>query len=420
MKGRSPKLAWDVPASFSAKNTINPIRKIVDGLNLTPNKDKELIPLSIGDPTIYGNLKMSPSIEDAIIESLRSMKFNGYGPSVGIQSARSAVASYTSPKVEAKDVILTNGCSGALELCIYCLANAGQNILVPRPGFSLYKTLANARGIDVKFYNLVPEKSWEIDLDHLETMIDDNTAAIVIINPSNPCGSVFSISHIKDILKLVSQYKIPIIADEVYEHIVFHNQTYHSMASLSVDVPILSCGGIAKRFLVPGWRIGWIVIHDRVDVFKSEVYQGLVNLSQAILGPCTLIQGALPAILENLSNNCFEEVISLTEENANLCFNHLSKVTGLKPIMPQGALYMMVGIDIEHFPEFGNDLQFTEKLMEEQSVFCLPAMCFQFPNYFRIVLTPPSDKMKEAMLRLEEFCKIHFQENLGPADLVEQ
>lgn len=408
MNGINQKTSWEVHSSFCAKNTINPIRQIVDGLNLTPNKDKEVIPLSIGDPTVYGNLKLSSSVENAVLNSLQSNNHNGYGPSVGLKIARSAVATYVTPKVTAEDVVLTSGCSGALELCISCLANSGQNILVPKPGFSLYKTLSNARGIDVKLYNLIPEKSWEIDLDHLESIIDENTAAIVVINPSNPCGSVFSSSHIKDILKLASKHKIPIIADEVYQDIVFHDQTFHSMASLSDDVPILTCGGIAKRFLIPGWRLGWIVLHDRGDVFKPEIRNGLLNLSQAILGPCTLIQGALPAILGDLTNSCFEQVISLTEENAHLCFDQMSRIPGLRPIMPQGALYMMVGIEIEHFPGINDDRQFTEKLMEEQSIFCLPAICFQLPNYFRIVLTPPTEKMKEAMTRLQEFCETHY------------
>ncbi|TMS05119.1 Tyrosine aminotransferase [Larimichthys crocea] len=109
------------------------------------------------------------------------------------------------------------------------------------------------------------------------------------------------------------------------------------MASLSTDVPILSCGGLAKRWLVPGWRMGWILIHDRNDLFGSEV-----------------------------------------------------------------------GIDMDHFPDYKNDVDFTESLVTEQSVFCLPASAFEYPNFFRIVVTVPEEMMLEACSRIREFCQRHY------------
>ena len=150
-------------------------------------------------------------------------------------------------------------------MSISALANPGDNILVPRPGFPLYKTLANGLGINTKEYNLLPLKGWECDLEHMEAMIDENTKAILVNNPSNPCGSVFSQDHLLQILALADKYKVPIIADEIYEHFVFSGagKKYVPMASLTTTVPVLSCGGLTKRYLVPGWRLGWITIHDR-------------------------------------------------------------------------------------------------------------------------------------------------------------
>ncbi|XP_029653064.1 tyrosine aminotransferase-like [Octopus sinensis] len=403
--------SWVAPASDFAHKSINPIRRLVDTMKLVPNKDKDKIVLTIGDPTVYGNMCLPQVAEDAVVAAIQSKKYNGYGPSVGLECARKAVAAYESNPsfpVDAKDVILTSGCSSAIDLCITVLANKGQNILVPRPGFSLYKTVANSVDIEIKFYNLLPEKSWEADLSHLESTIDENTVGIVIINPSNPCGSVYSKSHIKDILSIASKYRLPIIADEVYRDIVFHDQTFHSMASLSTDVPVLTCSGIAKRFLVPGWRMGWIVINDRGGVFEKEIRGGLLNLSQKILGPCTLVQGALPTILKNTEKSFFDSVITIVEENAKFCHESLLRIPGLKPVMPQGALYMMVGIQMEHFPDFPNDQTFVEQLVEEQSVFCLPASCFQMPNYFRLVLTLPHDKVQEALGRISEYCAKYY------------
>ena len=155
-------------------------------------------------------------------------------------------------------------------MTISAIANPGDNILVPRPGFPLYKTLANGLGIKTKEYDLLPLKGWECDLAHMEAMIDDKTKAILVNNPSNPCGSVFSSEHLLQILALADQYKVPIIADQIYEHFVFPGQEYVPIASLTTTVPVLSCGGLTKRYLVPGWRLGWITIHDRQVSYRKE------------------------------------------------------------------------------------------------------------------------------------------------------
>ncbi|PVD20648.1 hypothetical protein C0Q70_18806 [Pomacea canaliculata] len=369
IRSKKARLRWDVRASDFARNTFNPIRSIVDGMKLTPNPRKQMISLSLGDPTVFGNLPNPETAEDAIISAVRSRKYNGYGPSVGYENARAAVAKYVSTPssaVEAKDVILCSGCSGALDLCITALANPGQNILVPRPGFSIYKTLAESLGVVIRTYDLLPEKSWEVDLQHLVELIDYNTTAIIVNNPSNPCGSVYSKEHLLAIIDIAARYKVPIIADEIYEHFVFEGYQYHSLASLSQEVPILSCGGLTKRFLVPGWRLGWIVIYDVNDTF-GEVRSAL--------------------------------------QNADLFYKRFKEIPGLNPIMPQGAMYMMVAINMARFPDFTSDIDFTETMVTEQSVFCLPATCFQYPGYFRVVLTIPAEKIEEACDRIEEFCR---------------
>ncbi|XP_060552086.1 tyrosine aminotransferase-like isoform X2 [Ruditapes philippinarum] len=406
--------SWKVQSSDIARNTFNPIRSIVDGMKLTPNPKKDMIALSIGDPTVFGNLKVPEEVETSVIKSIKQHKYNGYGPSTGYEDARKAVAEYVSEEtsqVESKDIVLTSGCSGALDLCITCLANPGQNILIPRPGFSIYKTLAESLGIQVKHYSLLPEKSWEIDLNHLESLIDDHTAAIILNNPSNPCGSVFSKQHLKDFLQICETYKVPVIADEIYEHFVFSGCAYHPLASLTETVPILSCSGLTKRFLIPGWRLGWIVIYDRQDIFQEEVRKGLMCLSQKILGPNTLIQAALPEILKDTPKSFYTDTLTFIESNAKLFYEKISKIPGLTPVMPQGAMYMMIGIKMEHFTEYLNDVEFTEALVTEQSVFCLPAQCFDFPNFFRVVLTVPQEKLIEACDRIKEFCEQHFQEH---------
>ena len=124
--------------------------------------------------------------------------------------------------------------------------------------------------------------------------------------------------------------------------------------------------------------------------------KGLLCMSQRIIGSNTLVQGALPTILANTPKSFFDDTISVVEGNANLAFRKLRGVPGLMPLMPQGTMYMMVKIDITRFPDFDSDLQFVERLVAEQSVFCLPGKCFNYPNYVRIVLTVPSVVLSEA------------------------
>ena len=120
-------------------------------------------------------------------------------------------------------------------------------------------------------FTVKPERQWEADIDHMEQLIDNDSVAIVIVNPSNPCGSVYSKQHLLDILAVAEKHRLPIIADEIYNGLVFKGQHTYPIASLSKSVPVLSCGGLAKKYLVPGWRVGWILIHDRNGIFKKEV-----------------------------------------------------------------------------------------------------------------------------------------------------
>lgn len=402
---------WNVRPSKIAANTVNPIRSIVDNLHINPNPEKQVISLSIGDPTVFGNLKPCEEITSAIIESVTSMRYNGYAPSTGYVDSRAAVAEYASREgaiLEPEDVILTSGCSHALEMCILALADPGQNILIPRPGFSIYRTIAESMGIETKAYDLLPNQNWQIDLAHLESQVDSQTAAIIINNPSNPCGSVFSKRHLRAILEVANRKCVPIIADEIYEDFVFRGETFYPIASLSTHVPILSCGGLTKKFLVPGWRMGWILIHDRQGIFGTEVRKGLQALSQRIIGSNTIVQGALPRILRDTPETFYEDCIETVQRNAVLAYSIISEVPGLRPIMPAGAMYMMVGIQISAFPALKHDMDFVEFLMSEQSVFCLPGLCFDYPNYFRIVLTVPEDLMVEACERIKEFCTNHY------------
>ncbi|KAJ1967578.1 hypothetical protein IWQ62_001770 [Dispira parvispora] len=421
-----------IPSSQTARNTVNPIRAVVEKMQRARieweesqkshsfsvrGKPQAPISLSIGDPTVFGNFKTHPAVNDAVLNQLNSYQANGYAPSYGIPTARAAVArKFHTPDapLTPDDVILTSACSGALEMAIGSLADPGQNILVPLPGFPLYKTLAQSRGVDIREYRLLPERNWEVDLADFESLIDDNTAAVIINNPSNPCGSVFSRTHLLAILAVCERNHVPIIADEIYADIVFDSSAtegsienvFYPISSLTQTVPILTVGGLAKQWLVPGWRMGWILIHDRQNLF-SQVRKGLFALSTLILGPNTLIQAAIPDIFANVPSSFLQDTITTLSEHARVCQQRLAQIPGLKVVMPQGAMYMMVGLQMDEFRDIDNDVDFASRLNLEESVEVLPGQCFNYPNYFRIVLTPPVDKLEEACHRLERFCHHH-------------
>ncbi|KAI9595990.1 tyrosine aminotransferase [Syncephalis fuscata] len=404
------KTTWrPLSASVVSQRTVNPIRRIVDNLRVVPNAAKPVISLALGDPTVFGNLSTHEVGLQAIRDALEKPQTHGYAASIGTEEARAAIAEkHTTPEapLTSQDVIIASGCSGALELCVSVLANEGDNILIPKPGFSLYETLSASKGIECQFYNLVPERNWEADLAHIESLITPRTRAIVVNNPSNPCGSVYTKEHLLDILALCERHQLPVIADEIYCDLVFTGQSFYPMATLTTTVPILSVGGLAKKYLVPGWRLGWILVHDRHNLF-DEIRTGLNSLSQTILGANTIIQAAVPKILNETPKSFHDETVQLLERHAKLSAECLSNISGLTVVVPQGAMYMMVGVQAGAFTDLHDDLTFTERLMAEESVFCLPGQCFGYPNYFRIVFTAPEDKLREAYDRIREFVERH-------------
>lgn len=217
---------------------------------------------------------------------------------------------------------------------------------------------------------------------------------------------------------------------QIYEHFVFPGSKHLAVSSLTTEVPVLSCGGLTKRFLVPGWRMGWIIVHDRKNRLRDAIV-GLKNMCGRILGSNTIIQGALPDILTKTPQSYFDGVIDvlhvslsfviislmdhyymiifIPQSNAMLAYKMLKQVRGLDPVMPNGAMYMMIGVSIERFPEFKDDTHFVQEMVNEQSVFCLPGSCFEYPGYVRIVLTVPGAMIEEACSRIAEFCDRHYK-----------
>jgi tyrosine aminotransferase len=234
----------------------------------------------------------------AIIEAVQSPGHAAsYVPACGKLEARQAIAAYhqyqcaattanDNSDISIENVIVANGCSGALELAITALMDNNDDssiLLVPDPGFPLYEVIAESHGAMVQHYRLLPNSEWQCDLDHLRQLLLSNSkrrVAVVVNNPSNPTGAVFSKDHLKDIVSLCEEFRVPILADEVYGDLTFadcgdnkdekndHQSSAfyplaHVAASMGQQVPVITASGLAKQFLLPGWRVGWIVFQDK-------------------------------------------------------------------------------------------------------------------------------------------------------------
>lgn len=438
---------WVCPPSAKSLRTTNPIREIVDPIvasSVKCGKDrgdgKDQISLALGDPTVYGNLPPCPAALNAILSTLQSPCSGaaaGYVNACGAAAARESIASHHSrdlppqDRVTADNVIVANGCSGALELALTALLDEGSVLLVPRPGFPLYQVIAESHGAKVVGYDLLPERGWEIDLDSVEEIFKRSewegkgaVRGIVVNNPSNPTGSVYSELHLMDICRLAARYRVPIVADEIYGDMTFGSNFFplaNVAAKLDRNVPVIAASGLGKQYLVPGWRVGWIVFHDSKSGSLRKVERGAKRLAQVVLGASHLIQCAIPAVLtpsmpqEGSSIDAWKKGVTKTlARQATFTYDMLSKCPGLTVIPPQGAMYIMVKINIEEFDDsITDDVSFSQMLMDEENVFVLPGKAFgcssKSPSYnaFRVVFCAPEEILAVAFCRIGDFCVRH-------------
>ncbi|KAK1301745.1 S-alkyl-thiohydroximate lyase SUR1 [Acorus calamus] len=298
------------------------------------------IPLGHGDPSVFPCFRTTTDAEDAIVSAVRSAKFNCYGPT----SICPTIPCDLSPD----DVYLTSGCTQAIELVLSVLARPGANILLPRPGFPFYEARTAFSGLEARHFDLLPHKGWEIDLDAVEALADENTVAIVLINPGNPCGNV---------AETAKKLGILVIADEVYGQLAFGETPFIPMGAFGSIVPIITVGSISKRWVVPGWRLGWIVMSDPNGILKqTKIIEGIKGILNITSDPATFIQVEL-----NFS--------------------------------------LLKGIE--------DDVDFCCKLAREESVVILPGSAVGLKNWLRITFAVDPSSLEDGLGRLKSFCKRH-------------
>ncbi|KAL8031529.1 hypothetical protein ABFX02_13G031900 [Erythranthe guttata] len=381
--------------------------------NLNPDEARPVIPLGHGDPSAFPSFRTTALAEDAICSALRSAKFNGYSSAVGIPPARRAVAEHLSKdlpyKLSPDDVFLTIGCTQALEAIVTVLARPGANILLPRPGFPYYEARAGFSDLEVRHFDLLPENNWEVDLAAVEALSDENTVAMVVINPGNPCGNVFKYDHLKKVAETARKLGILVIADEVYDHLTFGESPFVPMGVFGSIVPIITVGSISKRWIVPGWRLGWLVTHDPNGILMK---QGIVDSIKGFLNissdPATFIQGAVPEILENTPADFFTKIVNTLKESAEICYDRIKEIPCIAcPSKPEGSMFVMVKLNLSLLEGFKDDTDFCCKLAKEESVIVLPGVVVGLKNWLRITFAIEPSSLDDGLSRMKAFCARH-------------
>ncbi|CAF1719070.1 unnamed protein product [Brassica napus] len=381
--------------------------------NCSRDVKKTVLPLGHGDPSVYPCFRTCIEAEDAVVNVLRSGKGNSYAPGAGILPARRAVAEYLNGdlpnKLTADDILLTAGCNQGVEIVFESLARPNANILLPRPVFPNYDARAAYSGLEVRKFDLLPEKEWEIDLQGIEAIADENTVAIVVINPNNPCGNVYSHHHLQKVAETARKLGIMVITDEVYNQTIFGDNPLVPMAKFASIVPVLTLGGISKGWVVPGWKIGLIALNDPEGVFAStNVAQSIRQNLEITPDPSTIIQAALPEILEKTDKSFFAKKNKILKHNVDLVCHWLKDIPCvICPKKPESCTYLLTKLELSLLEDIKDDTDFCVKLAREENLVFLPGEALGLKNWMRITIGVDAHMLEDALERLKGFCIRH-------------
>jgi len=263
--------------------------------------------------------------------------------------------------------------------------------------------------LEDRHFNLIPDRGWEADLESVEALADENTVAMVIVNPSNPCGSVYSHDHLAKIAETARKLGIIIIADEVYDHLAFGNKPFIPMGIFADMVPVITVGSISKRWLVPGWRLGWIAMCDLNCILKeAKVDKSIESYINITNDPATFIQGAVPQIIANTKEDYFMKILNLLRNSADLCYSKIKETRGITcPHKPEGSMFVMAKLDLSCLDGIQDDLDFCCMLAKEESVIVLPGSALGMKDWIRITFAMDIPTLENALERITSFCQRH-------------
>ena len=377
---------------------------------LTLSTEKPVLEHQYGVKGSKDILKAHPTTLESLKTNAKDATLSGYTHSCGLPEARKALAEHYSTKdytIPVDNVILFQGPDMAQNHIMRALCNPGDNFVIPSPSVGLWEETAPGYEIECRRYKLLPEKNWEVDLVDLESKINEKTKFILVINPSNPCGSVYSEAHLKQILTVAEKFKIPIVSDEGLEGAVFEGESSITLGKISEVVPVLQMGGF-EQYYAFGWNTSWLVMYDRSNIM-GPFNKGLQSIMQLMLHAALYLSNVIPDVLDGPQKDyAAKEVMPKVKKNAEIVYEGLTKLEKyLKPIKPQGGFSMMAILNLDSFKDIENEKDFVQKLYTEEGVLLLPSNVYHYEGAVRIITCLEEEAYSDFLNRLENFCKVH-------------
>ncbi|MDR3763603.1 MAG: aminotransferase class I/II-fold pyridoxal phosphate-dependent enzyme [Acidobacteriota bacterium] len=394
------------PASRMA-NVSYAIRDLAVVADQVAKQGHKILYLNIGDPCTY-DFQTPPHMIEAATKAMRD-GFNGYGDSLGEHSAVEAIRARAERRgfQGIRGVMVGFGSGEVIDHCLTALINPGDNVLTPCPDYPLYGAVLGKISAEPNPYFLTEENGWQPDLDDIAARINSRTKAILLINPNNPTGAIYSKETLEGIAELARRNNLLILADEIYDSLVLDEEQKHiSIAALAPDVPVITFNGLSKAYLVPGWRIGWAVAtgpEGALDDYLEAVYK---LLRARLSAPHPFMYAIAPAL--NGPQDHLIEVRNKLRRRRDITAEWAARTPRVSLTAPHGAFYAFPKLDI---PE--DDKVFVTELVQQKYVLCVHGSGFgQRPgtHHMRIVYLPPEDVLRQAYDRISEFMAERYRD----------
>ena len=366
---------------------------------------ERILRLNTGNPAAFGFEAPDEVIRDLIMNARNS---EGYVDSKGLFSARKAIMQYCQlkgfPDVDVNDIYIGNGVSELIPMALQALLENDDEVLVPMPDYPLWTAAANLAGGTAVHYRCNEEDNWHPDIADIKSKITSKTKGIVVINPNNPTGALYSDELLLQIVEVAKEHDLIIMADEIYDRILYDDMEHTPMSTLTDEVLVLSYNGLSKSHRIAGFRAGWMMVSGRKE-HAADFIEGLDMLASMRL--CSNVQGQY-AIQTAMGG--YQSMKDLTSKKGRLykqrelAVTRLNAIKGISCTMPQGAFYCFPKMDPEIYP-IKDDMQFMMDLLLEENVLMVQGTGFNWDknDHFRLVFLPNLHDLEDAMDRLDRF-----------------
>lgn len=397
-----------IPVAQRASSIEYAIRDVVVPATKLESEGHKILKLNIGDPIAYPGLPTPKHMVDAYVKALQDGN-NGYSPSYGLPQLRAAIAQDERRKgwpARQEDIYVCHGVTEALQIIFAATLEEDDVVLAPGPHYPPYMAYPQMYGAHTVEYKLKPNNGWKLDFDDIEAKMNENVKLLVLINPNNPCGAVVGKDEIFRLLSIARKWpNCVIVADEIYDGLDFTGEQ-RSVASLSPDVPVFVLNGVSKVYYAPGWRIGYLGIHDPKGRMQL-VRDGIERLLRSRLCASTPAQLGYLAGLDS-DRSWMKSYSDKIVRQRDLCISRINSIEGLEVQSSGGAFYMFVKLTDAKWRD--NDKEFVLQLLHEEHVLVVHGSGFSSDlgkGHFRIVYLPNLEILNEAFDRIERFLLRH-------------